>query len=35
MQQNALSDLYEAFTKDLYNSCEEYKKGMFNTIIEA
>lgn len=33
--ENNLSDLYEVFINDLYDSCEKYKKDMFDTIIKV
>ena len=35
MNKKSLSDLYEAFINDIYDSCEKYKEGMFNTIIKV
>ena len=34
MQKKTLSGLYEVFINDLYDSCQKYKEGIFNSIIK-
>ena len=34
MQKKTLSGLYEVFINDLYDSCQKYKEGIFNSILK-